>query len=53
MGRGKIQKENLSEVIFEGDVRALKDIEILSRVNYGEDSMGKGVLLPAELNYLK
>ena len=50
---GKIQKENLSEVTFEGDVRALNDIEILSRVNYGEDSMGKGVPLPEELNYLK
>jgi phosphotransferase system HPr-like phosphotransfer protein len=50
---GKIQKENLSEVTFEGDVRALKDIEILSQVNYGEDSMGKGVMLPAALNYLK
>jgi hypothetical protein len=50
---GKIQKENLSKVTFEGDLRALKDIEILSRVNYGEDSMGKGVPLPEELNYLK
>ena len=50
---GKIQKENLHNVIFEGDARALKDIEILSRVNYGEDTMGKGVPLPEELNYLK
>ncbi|NOQ19271.1 MAG: HPr family phosphocarrier protein, partial [Desulfobacterales bacterium] len=40
---GKIQKENLTEVIFEGDARTLKDIQILSRVNYGEDTMGKGV----------
>ena len=50
---GKIQKESLDKVIFEGDARALKDIEILSRVNYGEDTMGKGVPLPEELNYLK
>jgi phosphotransferase system HPr-like phosphotransfer protein len=50
---GKIQKENLSKVTFEGDLRALQDIEILARVNYGEDSMGKGVPLPKELNYLK
>ena len=50
---GKIQKENITEVIFEGDVRALKDIEILARVNYGEDSMGKGIPLPTELNYLR
>lgn len=50
---GKIQKENISEVVFEGDTRALRDIEILASVNYGEDSMGKGVPLPKELNYLK
>jgi class 3 adenylate cyclase len=50
---GKIQKENLERVIFEGDERALQDIEILAGVNYGEDSMGKGVPLPRELKYLK
>ena len=50
---GKIQKENISEVVFKGDMRALKDIEILAGVNYGEDTMGKGVPLPKELKYLK
>jgi phosphotransferase system HPr-like phosphotransfer protein len=50
---GKIQKENIKEVIFEGDVRALRDIAILASVNYGEDSMGKGIPLPKELSYLK
>ena len=50
---GKIQKENIAEVTFEGDTRALKDIEILAGVNYGEDTMGKGVPLPKELKYLK
>ena len=50
---GKIQKEKLDQVIFEGDVRTLKDIEILAAVNYGEDTMGKGVPLPMELSYLK
>jgi len=50
---GKIQKEELEQVIFEGDVRTLKDIEILAGVNYGEDTMGKGVPLPKELSYLK
>ncbi len=49
---GKIQKEKLDEVIFEGDARALRDIEILAEVNYGEDTMGKGVPLPNELKYL-
>jgi len=50
---GKIQKENITEVKFEGDVRALRDIKILTTVNYGEDTMGKGVPLPKELGYLK
>ena len=50
---GKIQKENIKEVVFEGDSRALSDIEILASVNYGEDSMGKDVPLPKELKYLR
>jgi len=50
---GKIQKEKIKEVVFEGDVRALRDIEILAGVNYGEDSMGKGISLPDELKYLR
>lgn len=50
---GKIQKEEVTEVVFEGDARALKDIEILAGVNYGEDTMGKGVPLPQALKYLR
>ncbi|MBR9980106.1 MAG: HPr family phosphocarrier protein, partial [Desulfatitalea sp.] len=50
---GKIQKENITRVAFEGDVRALKDIEILAGANYGEDTMGKGLPLPNELKYLR
>ena len=50
---GKIQKENITEVTFEGDTRALAAIQILAGVNYGEDTMGKGVPLPNELSYLK
>ena len=50
---GQIHKENITRVRFEGDVRALKDIEILAGVNYGEDTMGKGIPLPQELKYLK
>jgi phosphotransferase system HPr-like phosphotransfer protein len=49
---GKIQKENVKEVIFEGDARTLNDIKTLAGVNYGEDTMGKGVPLPPELKYL-
>ncbi len=50
---GKIQKENITQVTFEGDSRALKDIEILAGVNYGEDTMGKGVPLPKELSHIR
>ena len=50
---GKINKENITEVIFEGDSRALKDLEILAGVNYGEDTIGKGIPLPKELKYLR
>jgi phosphotransferase system HPr-like phosphotransfer protein len=50
---GKIQKENITDVVFAGDARTLKDIEILARVNYGEDTMGKDLPLPKELSYLK
>ncbi len=50
---GKINKENITEVTFEGDLRALNDIQILAGVNYGEDTMGKGVPLPKELLYLR
>ena len=50
---GKIQKENVKEVVFEGDSRTLMDIEILAAVNYGEDMMGKGIPLPKDLKYLK
>ncbi|MFO8112565.1 MAG: HPr family phosphocarrier protein [Desulfosalsimonadaceae bacterium] len=50
---GKIQKEKIEAVVFEGDVRALRDIEILAGVNYGEDRMGKGIALPKDLHYLR
>lgn len=50
---GKIHKENIQSVSFEGDARALHDIAILAGVNYGEDIMGKGIPLPKELGYLR
>ncbi len=49
---GKIKKENIEKITFTGDLRALDDIKVLSEVNYGEDSMGKGIPLPLELTYL-
>ncbi len=50
---GKVQRENLSQVKFRGDARALADIVILAGINYGEDTMGKGIPLPPELSYLR
>lgn len=50
---GKIKKEDITQVEFRGDTRALNDIVVLSEVNYGEDFMGKGVPLPSELSYLR
>lgn len=49
---GKIKKEEIEIVRFQGDMRALKDLKILAGVNYGEDHMGKGIPLPKELSYL-
>ena len=49
---GKINKEQINNVQFKGDVRALSDLKILASVNYGEDHMGKGIPLPKELSYL-
>jgi len=49
---GKIQQEKITEVVFEGDNRSLRDIELLASVNYAEDRMGKGIPLPKELQYL-
>jgi len=50
---GKIAREEIKKVTFVGDKRALKDLEILASVNYGEDSMGKDLPLPKELSYLR
>jgi phosphotransferase system HPr-like phosphotransfer protein len=50
---GKVHRENLSQVKFQGDARALADISILAGINYGEDTMGKGISLPPELSYLR
>jgi len=49
---GKINKEEIENVQFKGDLRALNDLKILAGVNYGEDHMGKGIPLPKELSYL-
>ncbi len=50
---GEINKEGITKVVFEGDMRALNDLEILASVNYGEDIMGRGTPLPESLSYLR
>ena len=50
---GKIARDCITEVRFEGDIRSLKDIEILASANYCEDHEGKRVSFPKELTYLK
>lgn len=39
-------------VRFEGDSRALKDLQVLAENGYGEDRMGNNIVLPDELSYL-
>ncbi|MGA1825576.1 MAG: HPr family phosphocarrier protein [bacterium] len=50
---GEISRENIKEVIFEGDKRVLHDLELLAKANYGEDIIGTDKPLPRELEYLR
>jgi len=51
---GKIHKENIKEVSFTGDARALQDIERLAKVNYCEDTFGATEIpFPKEISYLR
>ena len=50
---GKIDIRMDVYVTFNGDRRALKDIEALARANYGEDVRGNNVELPPEIEYLR
>jgi len=49
---GKIHQDQIKEVVFEGDVRALKDIERLAKLNFCEDTFGSELQFPPELEYL-
>jgi phosphotransferase system HPr-like phosphotransfer protein len=49
---GMLKRENIGKVTFTGDKRVLRDLEILSDVNYGEDIVGKSIDLPKELSYV-
>lgn len=50
---GLIKREEITEIEFRGDKRALRDLKILAEVNYGEDIMGKSIPLPEEIAYLR
>ena len=50
---GMIKKENITEIEFRGETLAIKDLQILAKVNYGEDNMGNSTPLPKELSYLR
>lgn len=52
MSIAKVDVQSDITVRFEGDSRALKDLEILADHGYGEDRMGNNVVLPEELSYL-
>ncbi len=50
---GMIKKEGITEVEFQGDKNAIRDVEVLASVNYGEDTIGNSTPLPDELTYLR
>lgn len=37
---------------FRGDIRVLKDIQLLAKYNYGENEFGSNIALPPQLSYL-
>lgn len=49
---GKIDIRMPLSVIFIGDHRPLRDIEILAQSGYGEDACGNNIPLPKEIAYL-
>ena len=49
---GKIDILMPLSVIFVGDIRSLKDIDILAQSGYGEDARGTNIPLPKQISYL-
>jgi hypothetical protein len=49
---GKVDILMPVSVIFVGDVRPLRDIDILAQSGYGEDARGNNIPLPKEISYL-
>ncbi len=52
MAAGLIARRGYKTVLMRGDKRALEDIKLLSRYNYGEDEKGNPAKIPQELSYL-
>lgn len=50
---GKIDIITDTSVVFRGDKRVLKDLEVLAENGYGEDKFGNNIVLPKELSYLR
>jgi len=50
---GKIDIITDTKVIFQGDKRVLRDLEVLANNGYGEDKYGNNIVLPKELSYLR
>ena len=53
MSASKIDVESTLTATFEGDNRALIDINLLAENGYGEDRFGNNIVLPEELSYLR
>ncbi len=50
---GMIKKEGITEIAFQGDKNAIRDLKLLAEANYGEDTMGNSTPLPEPLSYLR
>ena len=53
LAMGKLDIESELSITFSGDVRVLRDLQILANHGYGEDEYGNNISLPHELSYLK
>lgn len=53
LAMGKLDIESELSITFTGDIRVLRDLQILANHGYGEDEYGNNISLPYELSYLK
>ena len=50
---GMVKKNNITEIMFKGDPKAIADLKLLAQSNYGEDTMGNATDLPEQISYLR